>query len=178
MKKNVNEAYPYRKPLNNNGGKKKRYIKIFAKRLTPKTDDAQTADPNAVQQPSSEVIQITLQNVDMDDAKQIQETVVPNAKVFMGTANTKSGQIKVPTITFTVPDKKFAKWLKLTIPKIQTVFENSNNAEYPNVSELDTEILEKVHSTPSEETTARAEKSLKEMEEAIYKAISENRWDD
>ena len=22
MKKNVNEAYPYRKPLNNNGGKK------------------------------------------------------------------------------------------------------------------------------------------------------------
>ena len=178
MKKNVNEAYPYRKPLNNNSGKKKRYIKIFAKRLTPKTDDAQTADPNAVQQPSSEVIQITLQNVDMDDAKQIQETVVPNAKVFMGTANTKSGQIKVPTITFTVPDKKFAKWLKLTIPKIQTVFENSNNAEYPNVSELDTEILEKVHSTPSEETTARAEKSLKEMEEAIYKAISENRWDD
>ena len=177
MKKTVNEAYPYRKASNNNG-KKVRYIKIFAKRLLSKTDDTQVADSNSVQQNSSEMVQITLQNVDMNDAKQIQDTIVPNAKVFMGTANTKMGQIKIPTITFVVPDKKFAKWLKLVIPKIQTVFENSNNAQYPNASDLDTEILEKVHSTPSEETKTRAEKSLKDLEEAVYNAIKENRWSD
>lgn len=177
MKKNINEAYPYRKGSNSGASdKKKRYVKIYAKRIVNKQDNSQ-ADPSTPQN-TTELVQITLQNVDIADGKQVQESIVPNAKVFMGTTNTAKGPIKVPTISFIVPDKKFAKWLKMVVPKIQTVLENSNTSTYPNVFDLETEILEKVHSTPSEETSARAEKSLKEMEEAIYKAIQEDRWDD
>lgn len=177
MKKNISEAYPYRKSGNSGASdKKKRYVKIYAKRIVNKQDNSQ-ADPSTPQN-TTELVQITLQNVDIADGKQIQESIVPNAKVFMGTTNTTKGPIKVPTISFIVPDKKFAKWLKMVVPKIQTVLENSNTSTYPNVFDLETEILEKVHSTPSEETSARAEKSLKEMEEAIYKAIQEDRWDD
>lgn len=177
MKKTINEAYyPKKYSSTSSSDKKKRYVKIFTKRLVNKTDNSQ--DNPTAQQTNNEIIQITLQNIDIADAKQIQENIIPSAKVFMGTANTARGPMKVPTISFTVPDKKFAKWIKMAVPKIQTILENSNNAVYPNSDDLGTDILEKVHSTPSEETTARAEKSLKEMEEAIYKAIKENRWDD
>ena len=82
----------------------------MAKRIVNKQDNSQ-ADPSAPQN-TTELVQITLQNVDIADGKQIQESIVPNAKVFMGTTNTTKGPIKVPTISFIVPDKKFAKWLK------------------------------------------------------------------
>ena len=102
MKKNISEAYPYRKSGNSGASdKKKRYVKIYAKRIVNKQDDSQ-ADPSTPQN-TTELVQITLQNVDIVDGKQIQESIVPNAKVFMGTTNTTKGPIKVPTISFIVP---------------------------------------------------------------------------
>ena len=58
------------------------------------------------------------------------------------------------------------------------ILNSSNVAKYPNASTLQTDLIEAVHNAPSEEAKKRAEQSLKEMEEAVYKAIRENRWDD
>ena len=163
----VNEAY------NNpsNGGKKKRYVSVFVKRTTK-----QQTDPQA---PSSELIQITFKNLDKVDAQQIVDTVIPGAKLFMADSKSKTGStFKVPAITFTVPDAKFAKWLRVVLPKIQTVFENSNSSEYPQAQEFEQMVIDAVHDAPSELTANRAQQSLKDLENAIYKAISENRWDD
>jgi hypothetical protein len=50
MKKTVNEAYPKRNfPSKNNGGKSKRYIKAYVKRLTSASDAAQPNDAAADQ---------------------------------------------------------------------------------------------------------------------------------
>ena len=184
MKKTVNEAYPKRSfTPKNNGGKSKRYIKVYVKRLTSASDAAQpndsAADPSAPAVKPKEVIQVTLKNIGSDDAQQIKDTLIPNAKVFMSDAKSKTGaSFKVPTMTFTIPDAKFAKWIKSMLPKIETILSTSNSSEYPSLDTLQNDILEAAHSAPSEETTQRAEQSLKEMEEAVYKAIRENRWDD
>ena len=180
MKKTVNEAYPKRNfTPKNNGGKSKRYIKTYVKRLTSASDSAQpsdaAADPSAPAVKPKEVIQVTLKNIGSDDAQQIKDTLIPNAKVFMSDAKSKTGaSFKVPTMTFTIPDAKFAKWIKSMLPKIETILSASNSSEYPSLDTLQNDILEAAHSAPSEETTQRAEQSLKEMEEAVYKAIREN----
>jgi hypothetical protein len=166
MRKRVNEA----NGGTNNSGKKTRYLKVFVKRTAKPQDDPQSTAP--------EIIQITIRNLDKDDANQIASTIIPNAKVFMADASAKGKTFKVPAISFTIPDAKFAKWLRNVLPKIQTVFENSNNGIYPQAPNLEQMILDEVHSTPSEVTSQRAEKSLKDLKQAIYKAISENRWDD
>lgn len=157
----------------NEATKSTRYIQIFAKRIMGQQGSDPQVDP-------TESIQITLKNIDADDAKQIVSTVVPNAKLFKAdSVNKKTGAtFKVPAITFVVPDKKFARWLKTVLPKIQTIFENSNNSVYKNITNFEETVIEKVHDAPSEIAVKRAEKSLKDLEEAIYKAISENRWDD
>ena len=173
MKKTINEAYPKRSfAPKNNGGKSKRYIKVYAKRLTPTSDAAQssdaTADPSAPAVKPKEVIQVTLKNIGSDDAQQIKDTLIPNAKVFMSDAKSKTGaSFKVPTMTFTIPDAKFAKWIKSMLPKIETILGASNSSEYPSLDTLQNDILEAAHSAPSEETTQRAEQSLKEMEAAV-----------
>lgn len=165
--KKVNEAYNN----SSNSGKKKRYVGVFVKRTTK-----QQTDPQA---PSSELIQITFKNLDKVDAQQIVDTVIPGAKLFMADSKSKTGStFKVPAITFTVPDAKFAKWLRVVLPKIQTVFENSNSSEYPQAQEFEQMVIDAVHDAPSELTANRAQQSLKDLENAIYKAISENRWDD
>lgn len=166
MRRRVNEANGGA----NNSGKKTRYLKVFVKRTAKPQDDPQSTAP--------EIIQITIRNLDKDDANQIASTIIPNAKVFMADASAKGKTFKVPAISFTIPDAKFAKWLRNVLPKIQTVFENSNNGVYPQAPNLEQMILDEVHSTPSEVTSQRAEKSLKDLKQAIYKAISENRWDD
>ena len=172
--KKVEEAY------GKTAGKSKRYIKIFVTRKRVEASSAQQQSDDSQQQDNTpiakELINITLQNVDMDDAKQIKETLIPNAKVFLGTVPGKT--FKVPVISFQIPEAKFAKWIKRVMPKVQTVFENSNNADYPNVSTLTDDMIEKVHSTPSEYTKEMAQQSIKELEEAVYKAIRENRFDD
>ena len=76
MKKTVNEAYPKRSfTPKNNGGKSKRYIKVYVKRLTSAPDAAQpsdaAADPSAPAAKPKEVIQVTLKNIGSDDAQQI-----------------------------------------------------------------------------------------------------------
>ena len=184
MKKTVNEAYPKRNfTPKNNGGKSKRYIKAYVKRLTSASDAAQpsdaAADPSAPAVKPKEVIQITLKNIGSDDAQQIKDTLIPNAKVFMSETKSKTGtSFKVPTMSFTIPDAKFAKWIKSMLPKIETILSASNNSEYPSLDTLQNDILEAVHSAPSEESIQMAEQSLKELEEAIYDAIKNNRWDE
>ena len=81
MKKTVNEAYPKRNfTPKNNGGKSKRYIKAYVKRLTSASDAAQpsdaAADPSAPAVKPKEVIQITLKNIGSDDAQQIKDTLI------------------------------------------------------------------------------------------------------
>ena len=127
MKKTVNEAYPKRTfPSKNNGGKSKRYIKTYVKRLTSASDAAQpndaATDPSVPAVKPKEIIQVTLKNIGSDDAQQIKDTLIPNAKVFMSDAKSKTGaSFKVPTMTFTIPDAKFAKWIKSMLPKIETI---------------------------------------------------------
>ena len=184
MKKTVNEAYP-RKSFTpkNNGGISTRYIKTYAKRLTTASDAAQpndaAADPSSPAVKPKEVIQITLKNIGADDAQQIKDTLIPNAKIFMSDARSKTGAtLKVPTITFTIPDAKFAKWIKSMFPKIETILSASNSSKYPSLDNLQNEILEAVHSAPSEESIHMTDQSLKELEEAIYDAIKNNKWDE
>ena len=174
MKKNVNEAYykPRKQPANS--GPKTRYVKASVKRLTQQQDKADIATT----QTQKEYIQVTLKNIDENDANNIKDTLISGAKVTMVDSYSKNGVFKVPALVFTIPDAKFAKWIKLMIPKISTILESSNNAKYPNLSTLQDDIMDAVHSAPSEETTRRAEQSLKDLEEAVYKAIRENRWDD
>lgn len=163
MKSILNEAY-------NSNKKANRFIEVFAKRLTP--------DQTNPQAPTSEQIEITFRNIDDDDAKQISSTIVPNAKIFKSTKTSKKGTFKLTAISFLVPDAKFAKWLRMVLPKIQTVLENSNNTIYQNLNDFQNRVMDAVYDAPSQVTTERAQKSIKELEDAIYKAIKENRMDD
>jgi hypothetical protein len=163
MKSILNEAY-------NSNKKAKRFIEVFAKRLTP--------DQTNTQAPTTEQIEITFRNIDDDDAKQISSSIVPNAKIFKSTKTSKNGTFKLTAISFLVPDAKFAKWLRMVLPKIQTVLENSNNTIYQNLNDFQNKVMDAVYDAPSQVTTERAQKSIKELEEAIYKAIKENRMDD
>ena len=97
----------------------------------------------------------------------------------MSEARSKTGApLKVPTITFTIPDAKFAKWIKSMYPKIETILSASNSSRYPGLSTLESDILESVHSAPNEESIHMTDQSLKELEEAIYDAIKNNKWDE
>ena len=183
MKKIINEAYPKRSfTPKNKGGKSTRYIKIYAKRLTSTSDATQPSDatgPSALAAKPKEIIQITLKNIDYDDAQQIKDTLIPNAKVFMSEAKSKTGApLKVPTITFTIPGAKFTKWIKSMYPKIETILSASNGSEYPKLDNLENDIIDTVYSAPNEESIHMAEQSLKELEEAIYDAIKNNKWDE
>lgn len=155
--------------------KQKRYIKIYVKREVPQTDAGNDTSGNTVS--PGEMITITLQNIEYSDAKELRDTMLPKAKVFTGTVPSKPW-IKVPIISFQIPDKKFAKWIKAMMPKVQAFLEQSVRAEYPNADTLADDILETFHNTASEETKKRAVASLMELRAAVYKAIKENRWDD
>ena len=117
MKKIITEAYKKR----NSNDKATRYIEVYAKRLTPEQTDPQ--------KPSTEQVQITFRNLDPMDAKQISETIIPNAYVYKYDKVTAKGTYKLTGMKFSVPDVKIAKWLRMVLPKIQTVFENSNNEQ-------------------------------------------------
>ena len=174
MKKNINEAYYNSRKQSTNSGPKTRYIRVSVKRLTQQQDPSDTAST----QTAKEYIQVLLKNIDENDANHIKDTLINGAKVTTADSYGKNGVFKVPALSFTIPDAKFAKWIKLMIPKIVTLLDASNDAKYPNSGTLQDDIMDAVHSAPSEETTRRAEQSLKQMEEAVYKAIRENRWDD
>lgn len=170
MKKNINEAY-----YNNKGfksykktdGPKSRYIKPIVKRVTQGDDDNK-----------KEFINVILRNIDESDAQQIKDTLIPSAIIGKHKTNIRGNFVDLPGISFVIPDVKFSKWIKMVLPKIETILNSSNVAKYPNASTLQTDLIEAVHNAPSEEAKKRAEQSLKEMEEAVYKAIRENRWDD
>ena len=170
MEKNINEAY-----YNNRGfkspkktdGPKSRYIKPIVKRVTQGDDDNK-----------KEFINVILRNIDESDAQQIKDSLIPSAIIGKHKTNIKGNFVDLPGISFVIPDVKFSKWIKMVLPKIETILNSSNVAKYPNASTLQTDLIEAVHNAPSEEAKKRAEQSLKEMEEAVYKAIRENRWDD
>lgn len=170
MEKNINEAY-----YNNRGfkspkktdGPKSRYIKPIVKRITQGDDDNK-----------KEFINVILRNIDESDAQQIKDTLIPSAIIGKHKTNIKGNFVDLPGISFVIPDVKFSKWIKMVLPKIETILNSSNVAKYPNASTLQTDLIEAVHNAPSEEAKKRAEQSLKEMEEAVYKAIREDRWDD
>ena len=170
MEKNINEAY-----YNNRGfkspkkidGPKSRYIKPIVKRVTQGDDDNK-----------KEFINVILRNIDESDAQQIKDTLIPSAIIGKHKTNIKGNFVDLPGISFVIPDVKFSKWIKMVLPKIETILNSSNVAKYPNASTLQTDLIEAVHNAPSEEAKKRAEQSLKEMEEAVYKAIREDRWDD
>ena len=164
METSIKEAYT-------NNGDSGRYIEVFAKRLTPEQSDSQVNQ--------TEQIEITFRNIDDNDAKQLSTSLLPNAKIFKSNKKTKQGKfIKLTAISFSVPDSKFAKWLRMMLPKIQTVLENSINCKYLNLNDFQNRVMDAVYDAPSQVTTERAQKSIKELEEAIYKAIKENRMDD
>lgn len=170
MKKNINEAYYNNrgfKPSKKTDGPKSRYIKPIVKRVTQGDDDNK-----------KEFINVILRNIDESDAQQIKDTLIPSAIIGKHKTNIKGNFVDLPGISFVIPDVKFSKWIKMVLPKIETILNSSNVAKYPNASTLQTDLIEAVHNAPSEEAKKRAEQSLKEMEEAVYKAIRENRWDD
>lgn len=173
MKENINDAY-YRKPNSykkNTSTDKKKYT-IFATAKRKSQDDP--SNPDA---PKKDYVTITLENIVEDDANQIKDTLIPSAKVGKEQRKYKNGFYYKQVISFVIPYAKFSKWVKLMAPKIETILDASSET-YTNASDLATIIIEAVHDAPSEETTERARQSLKELEEAVYKAISENRWDD
>lgn len=170
MEKNINEAYYNNrgfKPSKKTDGPKSRYIKPIVKRVTQGDDDNK-----------KEFINVILRNIDESDAQQIKDTLIPSAIIGKHKTNIKGNFVDLPGISFVIPDVKFSKWIKMVLPKIETILNSSNVAKYPNASTLQTDLIESVHNAPSEEAKKRAEQSLKEMEEAVYKAIRENRWDD
>ena len=170
MEKNINEAYYNNrgfKPSKKTDGPKSRYIKPIVKRVTQGDDDNK-----------KEFINVILRNIDESDAQQIKDTLIPSAIIGKHKTNIKGNFVDLPGISFVIPDVKFSKWIKMVLPKIETILNSSNVAKYPNASTLQTDLIEAVHNAPSEEAKKRAEQSLKEMEEAVYKAIRENRWDD
>lgn len=170
MEKNINEAYYNNrgfKPSKKTDGPKSRYIKPIVKRVTQGDDDNK-----------KEFINVILRNIDESDAQQIKDSLIPSAIIGKHKTNIKGNFVDLPGISFVIPDVKFSKWIKMVLPKIETILNSSNVAKYPNASTLQTDLIEAVHNAPSEEAKKRAEQSLKEMEEAVYKAIRENRWDD
>lgn len=170
MEKNINEAYYNNrgfKPSKKTDGPKSRYIKPIVKRVTQGDDDNK-----------KEFINVILRNIDESDAQQIKDTLIPSAIIGKHKTNIKGNFVDLPGISFVIPNIKFSKWIKMVLPKIETILNSSNVAKYPNASTLQTDLIEAVHNAPSEEAKKRAEQSLKEMEEAVYKAIRENRWDD
>lgn len=170
MKTSVNEAYYNNRKFNTNkgvNGPKNRYIKVLVKRTT------QGDDVN-----KKEYINVILRNIDETDAQKIKDTVISSAVIGKHKANIKGNFVELPGISFIIPDAKFSKWIKMVVPKIETILEASTTSKYPNAGTLQTDLIEAVHNAPSEEAKIRAEQSLKEMEEAVYKAIRENRWDD
>jgi hypothetical protein len=44
-------------------------------------------------------------------------------------------------MSFTIPDAKFAKWIKSMLPKIETILSASNSSEYPGLDTLQSDIL-------------------------------------
>lgn len=166
MKTSVKEAY-YNNRYKKNDGPKKRYIKPIVKRVVQGDGDNK-----------KEYINVILRNIDESDAQQIKDTLIPSATVGKFKTNIKGNFVDLPGISFIIPDAKFSKWIKMVMPKVETILDSSSAAKYPNVSTLQTDLIEEVHNAPSEEAKLRAEQSLKEMEEAVYKAIRENRWDD
>lgn len=170
MEKNINEAYYNNrgfKPSKKTDGPKSRYIKPIVKRVTQGDDNNK-----------KEFINVILRNIDESDAQQIKDSLIPSAIIGKHKTNIKGNFVDLPGISFVIPDVKFSKWIKMVLPKIETILNSSNVAKYPNASTLQTDLIEAVHNAPSEEAKKRAEQSLKEMEEAVYKAIRENRWDD
>lgn len=166
MKTSVKEAY-YNNRYKKSDGPKNRYIKPIVKRVVQGDGDDK-----------KEYINVILRNIDESDAQQIKDSLIPSATIGKYKANIKGNFVDLPGISFVIPDAKFSKWIKMVMPKVETILSSSTIAKYPNVSNLQTELIEAVHNTPSEEAKLRAEQSLKEMEEAVYKAIRENRWDD
>ena len=169
METSIKEAYYGKRNFNNRktDGSKNRYIRPVVKRVI------QGDDIN-----KKEYINIILKNIEELDAQQIKDTLIPSAVVGKYKTNIKGNFVDIPGMSFIIPYAKFSKWIKMVMPKVETILSSSTNAKYPNVSNLETELIEAVHNTPSEEAKLRAEQSLKEMEEAVYKAIRENRWDD
>lgn len=126
-----------------------------------------------------EVVEIVLQNVDYNDGGIIKEQFLPDSFVKWDLIDAGyKGKVKTPIIKFRIPDKKFAKWVKFMFPKIQEFLKTSSNAIYPNVDKLTDSILEMYHSAPTEESMERMKLSLQELMDSVYKALSENRWDD
>lgn len=166
MKTSVKEAY-YNNRYKKNDGPKNRYIKPIVKRVVQGDGDNK-----------KEYINVVLRNIDESDAQQIKDTLIPSATVDKFKTNIKGNFVDLPGLSFIIPDAKFSKWIKMVMPKVETILDSSSAAKYPNVSTLQTDLIEAVHNAPSEEAKLRAEQSLKEMEEAVYKAIRENRWDD
>lgn len=166
MKTSVKEAY-YNNRYKKNDGPKNRYIKPIVKRVVQGDGDNK-----------KEYINVILRNIDESDAQQIKDTLIPSATVDKFKTNIKGNFVDLPGLSFIIPDAKFSKWIKMVMPKVETILDSSSAAKYPNVSTLQTDLIEAVHNAPSEEAKLRAEQSLKEMEEAVYKAIRENRWDD
>jgi hypothetical protein len=186
MKKNVSEAYnnnwknKYKTGTDgqsSNEPKRKldKYIKVSAKKLVPNDGDDNSAN-------KKEYVELTILKLEKLDAENLKNTLFNNAETYQYTEQyVKNGQKRSArqfAIKIQIPDEKFAKWTTKMVPKINTVLEASTECNYKNLGELELLMKDAVHSAPSQETSRRAEQSLKKLKEAIYKAISENRWDD
>ena len=142
-------------------------------------DTAADGNGEQGQAEKKEVVEITLQNVDYNDGGIIKDQFLPDSFVKWDLIDAGwKGKVKTPIIKFRIPDKKFAKWVKFMFPKIQDFLKTSSNAVYPNADKLSDTVLELYHSAPTEESMERMKVSLQELMDSVYKALSENRWDD
>lgn len=164
----MNEAY-YTK-YNTGGYKKngpsKRYLNFSVNRKNVQSTDANGAQSKAT------LLEISFMNLDKNDMLQIKQNCIPSARFW-----TQDNVYHTPCMTFQIPEAKFAKWVRLMMPKIKTILEASTTSQYPNIDNLENDLMDAIHNSVNPEVIERAQVSLKALEESIYNAIQNNKWD-
>lgn len=165
----MNEAY-YTK-YNTGGYKKsgpsKRYLNFSVSRKNVQSTDANGTQSNAT------LLEISFINLDKNDFSTIKQNCIPSARFWM-----QDNMYHTPCMTFSIPEAKFAKWVRLMMPKIKTILEASTTSQYPNIDNLESDLMDAIHNSVNPQVIERAQVSLKALEEAIYNAIQNNKWDE
>lgn len=165
----MNEAY-YTK-YNTGGYKKsgpsKRYLNFSVSRKNVQSTDANGTQSNAT------LLEISFMNLDKNDFSTIKQNCIPSARFWM-----QDNMYHTPCMTFSIPEAKFAKWVRLMMPKIKTILEASTTSQYPNIDNLESDLMDAIHNSVNPQVIERAQVSLKALEEAIYNAIQNNKWDE
>lgn len=165
----MNEAYytKYNAGGYKKSGPSKRYLNFSVNRK-----NVQSTDVNGAQSKAT-LLEISFMNLDKNDMFQIKQNCIPSARFW-----TQDNAYHTPCMTFQIPEAKFAKWVRLMMPKIKTILEASTTSQYPNIDNLENDLMDAIHNSVNPQVIERAQVSLKALEEAIYNAIQNNKWDE